>query len=93
MYIDACFSKGSVLVDYLVELNDVGKQIDTVEIKRLFHESLEDAIARNTNREPKSQDLSAEKLEGKYAFGSFLVDPQYTDFVGTLIKKINRNLF
>lgn len=73
------------MVDYLVELNDVGKQVDTTDIKRMFHESLEDAFIRNTNREPKSKDLSEEKLDGKYSFGSFIVDPQYTDFVGKFI--------
>lgn len=76
------FSEGSILVDYLVELNDIGRQIDTVEIKKLFHDSLEDAIAKNTNREPKSKDLSEDKLDGKYTFGNFIVDPKYTDFVG-----------
>lgn len=34
------FSKGSVLVDYFVELTDLSQDINTLEIKRMFHEAL-----------------------------------------------------
>ncbi|XP_048005098.1 mucin-5AC [Leguminivora glycinivorella] len=37
------FSKGSVLVDYFIELNDVEKRVDTLELKKLFHKSLHEA--------------------------------------------------
>lgn len=74
-------SEGSVLVDYLVELNDVGRQVDTQEIKRLFHDSLDNALlALGSNREGKA--LNETKLEGKLSFGNFVVDPAYTDFLG-----------
>lgn len=79
------------MVDYLVELNDIGRQIDTLEIKRLFHESLEDALTKSSNREAKSNDISGERLEGKFNLGGFVVDPKYTDFVGKskpLLKKL-----
>lgn len=42
IHIDA-FSKGSVLVDYFVELNDVNEKVDTLEFKKLFHKSLSQA--------------------------------------------------
>lgn len=34
------FSKGSVLVDYYVELSNISKSVDTLEIKELFHQAL-----------------------------------------------------
>lgn len=72
------FSEGSVLVDYLVELNEIGRQVDTQEIKRLFHQSLMDSSPKN--REPKSLNQSA-VAEARIALGQFEVDPKYTDFV------------
>lgn len=78
------FSEGSVLVDYLVELNDLGRQIDTLEIKKLFHDSLDDALSNPAStREAKSLNETT-KIEGKLSLGRFIVDPKYTDFVGTL---------
>lgn len=76
------FSEGSVLVDYLVELNDVARQVDTQEIKKLFHESLDDALLTfgSSNRAGKA--LNETKLEGKLSLGNFVVDPDYTDFLG-----------
>lgn len=80
------FSEGSVLVDYLVELNDVARQVDTQEIKKLFHESLDDALLTfgSANRAGKS--LNETKLEGKLSLGNFVVDPDYTDFLGMVLK-------
>ncbi|XP_074038860.1 uncharacterized protein isoform X2 [Leptinotarsa decemlineata] len=76
------FSEGSVLVDYLVELNDLGRRIDTQEMKKLFHESLDDAMLSlvGSNREGKSLNESW-KSEGKLPLGNFIVDPEYTDFL------------
>lgn len=80
------FSEGSVLVDYLIELSDIGRQVNTVEIKKLFHESLSDTVV--SNREPKSSDLgdSDENMDGKLSLGTFVVDPKYTDFIGNFNK-------
>ncbi|KAF7278995.1 hypothetical protein GWI33_007722 [Rhynchophorus ferrugineus] len=72
------FSEGSVLVDYLVELNDVGRRIDTQEIKRLFHESLMESSPKN--REPKSLNESGD-MANKASLGQFEVDTKFTDFV------------
>lgn len=72
-------------MDYLIELNDVGRQIDTLEIKKLFHESLDNAIADSSNREAKSTDFNKTEMirsEGKLTLGNFIVDPIYTEFIG-----------
>ncbi|CAH2068499.1 unnamed protein product, partial [Iphiclides podalirius] len=37
------FTQGSVLVDYFIELNDVEGRVDTLQLKRLFHKSLNEA--------------------------------------------------
>ncbi|OWR48437.1 hypothetical protein KGM_204408 [Danaus plexippus plexippus] len=39
------FSQGSVLVDYFIELNNVEEKVDTYQLKRLFHKSLNEAKA------------------------------------------------
>lgn len=60
----------SILVDYFVELADVGHHVDTQEIKQLFHSSLSaDADSVVSNR---------------LQLGSFVVDPKFTDFIGKL---------
>lgn len=75
-----------MLVDYLVELNEVGRKVDTQEIKKLFHESLDDALLTfgGSNREGKA--LNETKLEGKLSLGKYVVDPAYTDFLGKCFK-------
>jgi hypothetical protein len=62
---------GNVLVDYFVELTDLGRIVDTQEMKRLFHSSL-------TATEPDSV------VSSRLQLGSFVVDPKYTDFIGKL---------
>ncbi|KOB64760.1 Uncharacterized protein OBRU01_23712, partial [Operophtera brumata] len=37
------FTKGSVLVDYFIELNNVEERIDTLDLKKMFHKSLHEA--------------------------------------------------
>lgn len=64
---------GSVLVDYFVELTDVGRRVDTQEMKRLFHSSL-------------SADPDA--ISSRLQLGSFLVDPKSTDFIGKLTDSV-----
>jgi hypothetical protein len=62
---------GNVLVDYFVELTDLGRHVDTQEIKRLFHSSLTAAD-------------SDAAVSSRLQLGSFVVDPKYTDFIGKL---------
>ncbi|XP_044734809.1 nuclear pore complex protein DDB_G0274915 isoform X2 [Chrysoperla carnea] len=82
------FSEGSVLVDYFVELNDLGRRVDTQELKRLFHEALRPVplddmnMSDAENNEDKSEPLHLRsEMEGKLNLGSFIVDPNFTDFV------------
>lgn len=37
------FTPGSVLVDYFIELNEVEDRVDTLQLKRLFHKTLDQA--------------------------------------------------
>ncbi|CAB3238516.1 unnamed protein product [Arctia plantaginis] len=37
------FTKGSVLVDYFIELKEVEDKVDTLDLKKMFHKSLHDA--------------------------------------------------
>jgi hypothetical protein len=60
---------GSVLVDYFVELTDVGRRVDTQEMKKLFHNSLS---------------AGPDAVNSRLQLGSFLVDPKSTDFIGKL---------
>lgn len=63
-----------------MELNDVAYQITTTEMKKIFHDALNDMF-KSSNREPKSNDLG-DKSQEKLLLGNFTVDPTYTDFVG-----------
>ncbi|CAK1599708.1 unnamed protein product [Parnassius mnemosyne] len=45
------FTQGSVLVDYIIELNDVQEKVDTLQLKRLFHKSLHDAKTGSVTEE------------------------------------------
>lgn len=68
-------------MDYLVELNDLGRHVNTVEVKKLFHESLSEAIISNREAKALNETLKAEE---KLNLGRFTVDPKYTDFIGKL---------
>jgi hypothetical protein len=61
----------SVLVDYFVELTDIGRRVDTQEIKQLFHNSL-------------SAEPADSMVSNRLQLGSFMVDPKFTDFIGKL---------
>lgn len=75
------FSKGSVLVDYFVELADIPKDINTLEIKSLFHDALTPVPEMS---EPLNDAEGSPQPIVKEAFklGNFLVDPVSTDFIG-----------
>lgn len=75
-----------MLVDYWVELNNVTREVNTRELKSLFHQALESALKSSSNREAKASDLNEEQnIENKLTLGNFVVDPMYTDFVGKYI--------
>lgn len=77
------FSKGSVLVDYFVELNELETEMNTSEIKKLFHESLTPVTSQN---ETVMGDDGVPQPIIKEAFklGNFVVDPISTDFIGKI---------
>ena len=94
------FSKGSILVDYNVELTDLGKRVDTGEIRRLFHESLLTASSPNATSEAtetlvetdfglEELAVSSEDPNALRRLGNFVLDPQFTEFSG---KKKSHNL-
>lgn len=88
------FSKGSVLVDYFVELADVPRDINTQEIKQMFHEALIEVPMtvvplRNTTVAPLEIDGIASEfnndvkpVKSNYLMGKFILDPVSTDFIG-----------
>lgn len=77
------YSPGSVLVDYFVELTDLGRKVDTMELKVLFNEALSVAPAASARSIGKSEQLrDGNKNTTKLALGSFVIDPTYTDFIG-----------
>lgn len=75
--IDA-FSPGSVLVDYFVELSELGRTVSTADMKRLFHESL---LQNTVNSEALTSNHPSSAEYSKLKLGSFDVDPKFTDFV------------
>lgn len=84
------FSKGSVLVDYFVELAEVPKEINTQEIKSLFHLALTPAYMRDDEESGESNNNgegSAQKIvKDAFKLGNYVVDPVSTDFIGEAFK-------
>ena len=88
------FSKGSVLVDYYVELANITKDVNTLEIKKLFHEALtpqpivphKPETENETDNEDENssyQDIKEEKLvKETFLMGKYVIDPVATDFSG-----------
>lgn len=90
------FSEGSILVDYFVELTDIGDEVDTREIKQLFHEALQGQLPSvNSSNLSLAEEADSDWDDGsdvtpaaatdrKSAFkklGNFILDPTYTDFI------------
>lgn len=89
------FSQGSVLVDYFVELTDVSRDINTLEIKQMFHNALTTvpitvvplgdsgnqtvALERNINADDQDEKF---KVKQSHLLGKFVLDPVSTDFIG-----------
>lgn len=92
------FSKGSVLVDYFVELADVSRDINTQEIKQMFHNALTTVPINivplsNSSTSDEYDDLDDEseesrakplKVKESFLMGKFVLDPVATDFIGKL---------
>lgn len=80
------FSKGSVLVDYFVELTDIPKDINTIEIKKLFHAALTPASPKAEPIVDEDEALPQPILKEAFRLGNFMVDPISTDFIGKEFK-------
>lgn len=88
------FSQGSVLVDYFVELDDVSRDINTQEIKQMFHNALTEVpmtvvplknnATTSSNMERIMADFpdNAKPSRSNYLMGDFILDPLATDFIG-----------
>lgn len=75
------FSKGSVLVDYFIELNQLPDELNTTEIKRIFHESLTPVnMQKDTDFE--DEGLAQPIIKEAFKLGDYVVDPSSTDFIG-----------
>ncbi|XP_055856351.1 uncharacterized protein LOC129919489 [Episyrphus balteatus] len=89
------FSKGSVLVDYFVELGNITQDVNTLEIKKLFHQALTQPplpvvpLQPEIDEDNETDSQKAASHEGKgeklvketYLMGRFVVDPSSTDFI------------
>lgn len=88
------FSQGSVLVDYFVELADVSRDINTQEIKQMFHSALTEVpmtvvpLKNNASTAPNMEQIVSEYNDNvkpsrsNYLMGDFILDPLATDFIG-----------
>lgn len=90
------FSQGSVLVDYFVELADVSRDINTQEIKQMFHDALTEVpmtVVPLKNNATASSNVDMEQIiadfldntkpaRSNYLMGDFILDPLATDFIG-----------
>jgi SEA domain len=81
------FSKGSVLVDYFVELADIPKDINTLEIKKLFHAALAPAEQKAEAIVDEEEGLAQPIVKEAFKLGNFMVDPISTDFIGNTIAR------
>lgn len=81
------YSKGSVLVDYFVELTDLPEDLNTLQIKRMFHEALMESPSEFQSVVPLSSSADSENDENvtrknQVTLGRFAIDPVSTDFIG-----------
>lgn len=77
------FSKGSVLVDYFIELKDIPSEMNTTEIKKLFHDALEPVtMQKNVSSDNENEALPQPIIKEAFKLGNFVVDPVSTDFIG-----------
>ncbi|KAL1116310.1 hypothetical protein AAG570_005805, partial [Ranatra chinensis] len=80
--IDA-FQEGSVIVDYFVELSELGRSVSTADLRRLFHESVRRYALATEPLALAAHDRAAIASENatRLKLGKFYVDPKYTDFI------------
>lgn len=70
-----------VLVDFFVQLNQLGRTVSTADIRRLFHETLQKEGNLGSSAQPLQYGNGGD-YEGLYLkLGRFTVDPARTDFI------------
>ena len=82
-----------------MELTDIGQQVDTQEIKQLFHEALQAQLQTlnssslslanegDNDWDDNGDVIAAAATDRKSALkklGNFVLDPTYTDFIGMI---------
>ncbi|XP_017049607.1 flocculation protein FLO11 [Drosophila ficusphila] len=93
------FSKGSVLVDYYVELANITEDVDTLEIKQLFHDALTkpatlvlpDKDAQENETDSVSGPQEEQLVTASYQMGKYIIDPVATDF-SVIAKNVHTNV-
>ncbi|XP_034653221.1 flocculation protein FLO11 [Drosophila subobscura] len=93
------FSKGSVLVDYYVELANITEDVDTQEIRQLFHDALTkpvapalpDKDAQENETDSVSGPQEEQLVTASYQMGKYIIDPVATDF-SVIAKNVNTNV-
>lgn len=78
------------MVDYYVELANITDDVNTLEIKQLFHDALtkpvmpvlsdKDAQENETDNEAGPQE--EQLVKASYQMGKFIIDPAATEFSG-----------
>lgn len=64
-------------MDYVVELSDLGRTVNTADMKRLFHETLvQEMVTSDSFISSNNSDYRQLRL------GKYTIDPASTDFVG-----------
>lgn len=73
-----------ILVDFFVQLNQLGRTVSTADIRRLFHETLHKEGSLGSSAQPLQYGNDGD-YDGLYLkLGRFTVDPARTDFIGKL---------
>lgn len=75
-----------MLVDYFVELTDLGRTVNTADMRRLFHDALQHATV--ASEALSGGDIIGAHNTSEYKMGKFVVDPKFTDFVGKYLEKL-----
>lgn len=71
-----------ILVDFFVQLNQLGRTVSTADIRRLFHETLQKEGSLGSSAQPLQYGYGGDS-DGLYLkLGRFTVDPARTDFIG-----------
>lgn len=71
-----------VLVDYFVQLNKLGRTVNTADIRRLFHETLQKDENLGSSAQPLQYGNGGDYEGPLLKLGRFTVDSARTDFIG-----------